>query len=160
MGAIATVLLVGTVAVVRPVPALLVSSGTGGPQGVLWARPLRGPVEVRLQYVHSVERTPILEVYVAEPGSLRFTRMEFVSQGAGLPSSGYVREGGRFVLRDERVLSTLPVRVSRLTMPRVVIGGREELDLVALVGDGGTVTVSSGHRSRAALWLRRLPAGR
>lgn len=150
---IATVLLVGTVAVFWPVPALLVKSGVGS---LLWTLPLRGPLEVRLEYQHSVERTPVVEVYIAEPGALRFTRMEFVSQGAGLPTSGYVREGGRFVLREVRVLSVLPIRVSRLTMPRLVIDGGEVLDLVALVGDGGTVEVSSGRRPRAALWLRRL----
>jgi hypothetical protein len=128
------------------VPTLLVRSGQGA---ILWAHRLSDPVEVRLEYQHSVERTPVLEVYVAGPGVLRFTRMEFVSQGAGLPTSGYVREGGRFVLREVRVLPALAIRVSRLTGPRLVVDGRE-LDLLALAGDGGTVEVSSGRRSRAA----------
>lgn len=141
----------GTVAVLWPVPALVVTSGTGR---TLWARALRGPVEIRLEYRHSVERTAVVEVYVAEPGSLRFTRMEFVSHGAGLPTSGYVREGGRFVLREERELAGLPIRVSRLTAPRLLIDG-DRLDLLSLAGDGGAVVVGPGRRARALLWLGR-----
>ena len=109
---------------------------------------------MRLEYQHSVERTPIVEVYHAAPGRLQFTRMEFVSHGAGLPTSGYVREGGRFVLREVRELPVLPIRVSHLAAPRLVIEGVGVLDLVALAGDGGLVEVSSSRLPRVALWLR------
>lgn len=145
--ATATVLLAGAVAVLGPVPVLLVRSEAGADLSVTV---LRGPVEVRLEYVHSVERTPVVEVYVAEPGLFRFVRMEFVSQGAGLPTSGYVREGDQFVLRSERRLPDLPIRVSGRSSPRLVVNG-EMLDLMALVGDGALVRVSVGSRTRLPL---------
>jgi hypothetical protein len=149
---IATVLLAGAVAVFWPVPVLRVTAGEGK---TLWTHALQGPLELRLEYQHSVERTPIVEVYVAGPGHLQFTSMEFVSHGAGLPTSGYVREGGRFVLREVRELPVLPIRVSRLAGPRLVIERAGVLDLVALAGDGSLVEVSSGRLPRVVLWLRR-----
>ena len=153
IGLTATVLLLGAVAVSWFRPALLIRTDSGS---LLRAVPLRGTLEVRLDYVHSVERTPVVESYVAERGGLRLVRMEFASQGAGLPTSGYVREGDRFVLRSETRLHALSVRVSRLSNPRLLIGG-EALDLVTLVGDGGGVhlRISSWPLGAIRYWWER-----
>ncbi|AGB35928.1 DUF1850 domain-containing protein [Natronococcus occultus] len=55
---------------------------------------------VTIAYTHSVEKTPIEDVYVVEDSSLRADRSVFHSFGAGLPTSdverteeGYVVEG-------------------------------------------------------------------
>lgn len=139
-----------------PVPVLTVTAAPpltdppAPPPRTLLRMPLRAAVEIRLEYTHSVERTPVVETYRAEPGGLRLVRMEFISQGAGLPSEGYVREGNRFVLRTDRPLAALPVRVSGIGRQRLSVGGTT-FDLLAAAGEGGTVTVTVGKAPRLPL---------
>jgi len=131
-------LLTAAAVAVWPTPVLTVT--TAPPARVLVREALSTPVEVRLQYVHSVERTPVAEYYLADRRGLRLVRMEFAAQGAGMPSGGYVREGDHFVLRTDRLLATLVVRVSG-TGQRLWVG-EEVFDLTGVTGEGGTVTVA------------------
>lgn len=61
------------------------------------------PVElgdtVVLEYTHSVEKTPVRDVYTVSEEGLAMVRMEFQSYGAGLPSTADVEttENGTFV---------------------------------------------------------------
>ena len=131
-----------------PVPVLIVTAAP--PSRVLVRMPLRGPVEVRLEYVHSVERTPVVETYRADPRGLRLVQMEFAAQGAGLPSTGFVREGNRFVLRTDQPLTVLPVRVSGVGRQRLRVGP-DAFDLLAVTGEGGIVTVAVRSAPRLPL---------
>ncbi|HEV8340060.1 MAG TPA: DUF1850 domain-containing protein [bacterium] len=139
-----------------PVPVVTVTAappGSGGAAPVartLLRVPLHAVVEIRLEYTHSVERTRVVETYLAERSGLRLVRMEFASQGAGLPSEGYVREGNRFVLRTDRPLASLPVRVSGIGRQRLFVGGAV-LELLAAAGEGGIVTVAVGTAPRLPL---------
>ncbi|MDR7521072.1 MAG: DUF1850 domain-containing protein [Armatimonadota bacterium] len=110
---------------------------------------------IALHYQHSVERTPVVEVFRIEPDGLWFVEMRFASQGAGLPTEGYVREGNQFVQRGPRRIGALPVRVSALAGHRVQVGPRE-VDLVAEFRDGTAITIAAAPRP---LW-RRLPGAR
>jgi hypothetical protein len=103
--------------------------------------PLRPGDRIELRYRHSVEQTPIAEVFRVERDGLWFEEMRFVSQGAGLPTEGYVREGDHFVLRRPRRIGTLPVRLSDLAGHRLYAAGRET-DLVGEFHDGDSVSVS------------------
>jgi hypothetical protein len=114
---------------------------------VIWRRVVTPAARVELHYRHSVEQTPVVEVFQAEPDGLRFVEMRFVSQGAGLPTEGYVREGGLFVLRRPRRVGALPVLVSALAGHRLRAGS-EEVDLVGLAGDGGHVALVSRRATR------------
>ena len=117
---------------------------------VLWSRAVRPSERVELHYVHSVERTPIVEVFQPEPDGLRFIEMRFSSQGAGLPTQGYTREGDHFVLRGDRMIGALPVRVSAVARHSLQVG-EDRVDLVRLAGDGAGVSIVS---RRAAPRLR------
>lgn len=129
-----------------PVPTLIVTAGP--PERVLWRETLTDPVELRLEYMHSVERTPVVEVYEAARRGLRLRRMEFAAAGAGLPSEGYVRVGDRFVLWTDRRLPQLPVRVSAGSRQRLLIGRSTTFELLAVAGKGGIVTVRVGAAPR------------
>jgi hypothetical protein len=135
-----------------PVPVLTVEAQT--PARPLLRRIVWSALSLELRYTHSVEATPVKEVYRADRAGLHLVRMEFVSQGAGLPSSGYVREGGVFVLRPERsLLRELPLRVSARARPRLAVDS-QLLDLLALAGDGGSVAIAvRGRPLRAALLI-------
>lgn len=94
---------------------------------------------VWLEFVHSVERTPVRERLAASWGGklvLRETR--YLSYGAGLPSEGALQEGW-LVAEDRRTaLPELVLRVSREVSP-VLVAGRTRLELTAFAGEGGRV---------------------
>jgi hypothetical protein len=102
--------------------------------------PVEAGARVELRYRHSVERTPVVEVFRAGPAGLDFVEMRFSSQGAGLPTEGYVRENGVFVLRRPRHVGALPLAVSALAGHTLWVNDRT-IDLVAAAGDGSRVSV-------------------
>lgn len=118
-----------------------VAEGTTG--RVLWGRTVPPGERVELRYRHSVERTPVIEEFRADREGLRLVAMRFSSQGAGLPTEGYTREGGQFVLRTDRRIGTLPLRLSSITRHHMRVG-TDEVDLVALAGDGTAIALTSG----------------
>jgi hypothetical protein len=122
----------------------VVSERTGR---VLVARPIGAAMRVELRYRHSVERTPVIEVFEVSRGGLDFVEMWFASQGAGLPTEGYTREGNMFVLRRRRRVGALPLRVSAIAGHVLWVDGRP-LDLVAAAGDGAPVLVRVQHVRR------------
>ncbi|MGH2374721.1 MAG: DUF1850 domain-containing protein [bacterium] len=119
---------------------------------VLWRRAVEPGERVELRYIHSVERTPVIEEFRAERHGLRLVAMRFYSQGAGLPTEGYTREGDQFVLRTNRRIGTLPLRVSSIAGHRLRVGA-VDVDLAALAGDGAAVALTSGPGP----WLLRWP---
>jgi hypothetical protein len=150
---VAAVALGGTAAAtVRP-PGLEVRVAGPGGRRVAAVGDLRPGQAVELHYRHSVERTPVVEVFRAEPDGLWFVEMRFVSQGAGLPTEGYVREGDVFVLRRPHRVGALPVLVSSAAGHRLRAGSRE-IDLVAAFGDG-PLTITAAW----AGWRLRLRGG-
>ncbi len=120
---------------------------------VLWRRVVASGERIELRYTHSVERTPVIEEFRAERAGLRLVAMRFVSQGAGLPTEGYTREDGWFVLRTDRRVNPLPLRVSRIAGHRLHLGA-EEADLVALAGDGAAIRLTSGPGPLRVRWPR------
>ena len=109
---------------------------------VVWSLNAPAGQRLELRYTHSVERTPVIEEYRAEPDGLWFESMRFFSQGAGLPTEGYVREGNAFVLRARRKVGVLSVRVSAVAGHHLIVGV-ERLDLVALARDGAGLAIDS-----------------
>lgn len=95
-----------------------------------------------LEYVHSVEKTPVRDVYVVEDGGIRFDRTEFVSFGAGLPTEdierneegAYVHEPNDSQVKDEVVVSTGEIAGHELVV------NDERYDLAGPT-DGGTVRI-------------------
>lgn len=95
-----------------------------------------------LQYLHSVERTPVIETYeVMANGQIQVVEMRFRSGGAGLPSEGYVREGDWFILRDiNRSIGVLSLQLGR-GASHVVLTGSRAHPLGPLVPKGGNVSL-------------------
>ncbi len=120
---------------------------------ILWFRVGASGDRIELRYRHSLERTPIIEEFRAERDGLHLVTMRFSSQGAGLPTEGYTVEGGQFVLRTDRRVGALPLRVSKIAGHRLVVGA-DDLDLVGLAGDGTAVSLTSGPGPWRVRWPR------
>ncbi|MCD2202320.1 DUF1850 domain-containing protein [Halobacterium sp. KA-6] len=96
------------------------------------------PVEtgstVELRYMHSVEKTPVNDVYRVDGETLVNTRMEFESYGWGLPARVNVTNvNGTFVYDPPEpimTLETLSVSPGRVANHTLIVDDRR-IDLVA-----------------------------
>ncbi|MGB9963569.1 DUF1850 domain-containing protein [Halobacterium hubeiense] len=94
---------------------------------------------VQLQYMHSVEKTPVNDVYRVDGDALVNTRMEFESYGWGLPSRVNVTNvNGTFVYDPAEpiiTLDSLSVSPGRIADHTLVVDDRR-IDLVAKTNAG------------------------
>lgn len=99
---------------------------------VLLTEPVTDDTTVRLEYTHSVEKTPVADVYTVDGTTLRMTRMEFDSYGAGLPANAPVEraaDGQGYVYELNRTYDRIAVSPGERAGHRLVIDG-ERYDLV------------------------------
>lgn len=144
--ALAAVVLVVTV-VVAAMPAgsvLVVEDANSGER--LLTTPVEEGTQVVLTYTHSVEKTPVRDIYTVHNGQLEMTRMEFQSYGWGLPARANVtRENGWFVFDPKGSYEELYVKPGRVADHRLRVGNRT-YDLVAL-SDAQGIRLSITERS-------------
>ncbi|QLD89963.1 DUF1850 domain-containing protein [Natronomonas salina] len=141
----AGVLTTGAVTVAATETVLVVTDDEGEE---LLVTPVAEDDEIIVEYTHSVEKTLVRDVYVAEDGQLVMTRMEFSSYGAGLPSTVNVTEvDGRYVYYPpERGYDPLRVTTGHVADHDLVVGD-ERYD-IAEIADGGTVELRIETRFR------------
>lgn len=120
--------------------ALLAACGIAPPRSL--CLPPDGRFE--LYYVHSAERSPVVERYrVDAKGRLWLEGMRFRSLGWGLPAEGFVWRAGWFeTTAPPRRLDEFVLRVSRLAGQKLRAGGRV-LALSALARDGAALRVEA-----------------
>jgi hypothetical protein len=119
---------------------LLVADAETGER--LLAVPVAEGTTVALNYTHSVEKTPVLDVYAVDGTELEMVRMEFRSYGAGLPARADVTitENDTFVFDPEGSYEELYVTPGPIAGHELVVGDRA-YDLVDL-SDARTVKLS------------------
>jgi len=122
----------GAVDAVAGEPTLVVTDENGTE---LLAEPVGDGTEIAIEYTHSVEKTPVHDVYVADDGALVMTRMEFSSFGAGLPSQADVTErDGRYVFDPPATrYETLHLKTGAVADHDLVVGD-ERYDVAAMSG--------------------------
>ncbi len=85
---------------------------------------------VALEYMHSVEKTRVLDEYTVRGTTLENTRMEFESYGWGLPAGANVTlEDGVFVFDPDRTYEQLRVKPGTVANHTLIVDG-ERNDLV------------------------------
>ncbi|MDJ1430891.1 DUF1850 domain-containing protein [Halostagnicola sp. A-GB9-2] len=126
-----------------PSNALVVTDADSGEE--ILEVPVEDGTEVTLSYTHSVEKTPVRDVYVVDDPVLRADRMVFHSHGAGLPSSSDIeRTGEGFVVRSNESYEALSVVPGSIAGHELVIDG-ERHDLVEK--SDGPVSITLSDRS-------------
>lgn len=136
----------GAVAALPAQQTLVVADAATGDR--LLAVPVEEGSTVTLAYTHSVELTPVRDVYTVRDGRLEMTRMEFESYGWGLPAGADVRTvNGTFVFDPEGSYATLFVAPGERAGHELRVDGRR-YDLVGLSG-GDTVRLTVERRSVA-----------
>ncbi|WP_081661658.1 DUF1850 domain-containing protein [Halopiger djelfimassiliensis] len=145
---VAAVLLVALVAT-----AAVATSGTADRTLVVadadsGARLLEVPVdegdEITLSYTHSVEKTPVKDVYVVDGTELRADRIVFHSHGAGLPSDEEIeRTDEGFVAEGDGSYDRLTVAPSPIAGHELAVDG-ERYDLVERSSGSVVLTIDGG----------------
>ena len=93
--------------------------------------------EVTIAYTHSVERTPIEDVYVVDGSSLRADRSVFHSFGAGLPTTDVERTEEGYVVRGSETHDELLVAPGEIAGHELIVG--DERYALAEAADGRVV---------------------
>src|SRR5699024_7370380 len=123
---------------------LVVEDASSGEQ--LLTTPVSEGTPVVLSYMHSVEKTPIRDVYAVHNGSLVMTRMDFQSYGWGLPARANVtRENGWFTFDPNGSYKEIYVKSGRVADHHLRVGNRT-YDLVEISNAQG-VRIHIANRS-------------
>ena len=99
-------------------------------------------------YIQSVTRTPVDERYRVDGARIVETEIRFVEHGPGLPTAPdaggtFERRDGQFIVRGDRTLGTIVMRVHADQRPALIAGaqridlaqwGNRALSLKALAG--------------------------
>lgn len=99
--------------------------------------------EFYIDYTHSVMKTTVRDVFeITENNTLRLTRTEYSSFGAGLPTENYGSfklENGRYINEGINMeLSYIPLRVGNIANHRLLLQEGNEFFLTNFV-EGGTL---------------------
>lgn len=135
LGALVALVLVGSITPVAGTATAIVVTDADGTE--LLAVPVADGEEVTIEYVHSVERSLVSDVYVVDDGAFVAERMLFSSYGAGLPSEASVtRVGDRYVYHPpaER-FETLTISTGPIASHELVVDGTR-YELAGLTEDG------------------------
>ncbi|MFC7237233.1 DUF1850 domain-containing protein [Saliphagus sp. GCM10025317] len=141
--AVVVALVVGSVAAAssldsNPERTLVIQDADSGE--TLLEQPVENGERVTLAYTHSVEKTPVEDVYVVDGDQLRMTEMRFKSHGAGLPADESMeRADGWFVVERSSTYSQLRVAPGSVAGHELLVG-EDQYDLVAM-SDGPVVIV-------------------
>ncbi|SIR56583.1 hypothetical protein SAMN05421858_2852 [Haladaptatus litoreus] len=96
--------------------------------------PVKNGTQVTLAYTHSVEKTPVRDVYAVDGIELEMTEMRFQSYGAGLPANADVTtENGWFVFDPPGRYAQISVAPGDVANHELRVGD-ERYDLAALSG--------------------------
>lgn len=122
---------------------------------ILWAAPLKENEEFQLRYIHSVDLTPVYEIYTNKNGALVLKESRFMTWGAGL---GYMGEGlleeedGWTVIRQmERRLESLPLRIGTIA-EHTIIYRQKEILLQEFAPPQSLVNIRLRKKLRKASW--------
>ena len=134
---------VGAVDTVAGDPTLVVTDEHGTE---LVAVPVSDETEVVIEYMHSVEKTTVRDVYVPRDGELVMTRTEFSSFGAGLPAQAEVTvRDGRYVYEPpSESYAPLHLKTGDVADHDLIVGD-ERYDIAGM-SDGGAVELTVERR--------------
>ena len=90
----------------------------------------RENLPLTIEFMHSVQRTPVIEELTFQAGEFVLRRTKYKSQGVGLPfdaaDGNFRREGDWFIMDDmNRPIKNLELRTGKGTRLKITFDGRE-----------------------------------
>jgi hypothetical protein len=131
---------------------------------IIWQEKVEEGANFAIEYLHSVERTPVWEYFKVKNGEIFLTGTLYESYGAGLPflkKNNYIVANDKFEIKDiNRKLDNIPLRISDYAQHKFIYGD-EEYKLYDITQPQSLVVISVERRSRIRLlveegkrWLR------
>lgn len=144
LSVVAITVTVGVAALGTTDMALVVETESGE---TIVSEPVGEDSEIRIEYIHSVEKTPVVQHYTVEGTTLVLSHSEFRSYGAGLPSTAEVErtDDAGFVRQIDEPREQITLRPGETAGHTLMVDG-EEFDLVSLA-DGETVQIELTERT-------------
>lgn len=122
---------------------------------VYYSIPVENGTAFSIEYMHSVEKTRVLDAYVVSGDQLVMDYMEFESYGWGLPARADVRqENGVFIFEPEWADDELYVKAGQIAGHRLHVNG-QTFDLVE-PSDASSVRITVEKRSALAVAIDSL----
>ena len=136
-------------------PCLILKDGETG--AVIRSFPVREGEEFAVTFIHSVNQSPVTEVYQIRNGEIYVVRTIYYAFGAGVPSElaegqrlAYAEDGAMVVTGIDRRLTRLSYIVGTVSDHTLAIGG-ESISLLRLCGRNATVRFETGRRLATVL---------
>lgn len=96
---------------------------------IIWQRPVTKEVKFAIEYLHSVEKTPVWEYFQVKGGKLYLTGTRYESYGAGLPflkKHNYIVSDDKFEIKEiNEQLEKIELRVSDYAKHKFIVNGQE-----------------------------------
>ncbi|PRX17805.1 hypothetical protein BX659_1488 [Orenia metallireducens] len=131
---------------------------------IIWQERVEEGTTFAIEYLHSVERTPVWEYFEVKKGEIFLTGTLYESYGAGLPflkKNNYIVANDKFEIKDiNKKLDNIPLRVSDYAKHKLIYGD-EEYKLYDITQPQNLVVISVEKKSKIRLlveegkrWLR------
>jgi hypothetical protein len=125
--------------------------------GVLLAHPAYEGIQFKIEFIHSVNKSPVVEFFEIRGGAIILTALEFTAFGAGMPTAPeagqtmIVTEDGIRIENFERTISSLNYIVGHATYHVLHIGA-ESVPLNELAQPGTLLHITYQQLN---IWQRR-----
>jgi hypothetical protein len=143
---------------INSTPCLILKNGDTGQ--VISAFPVEDGEEFAVTFIHSVNQSPVTDVYQIRKGAIYVTRTIYYAFGAGVQTQleegqrlEYGEDGAMIISGFNRRLDSLSYIVGTVSDHILQVGG-EKISLRALCGRNTTVQFTSGRRLSSFLLHR------
>ncbi|GAB6100195.1 hypothetical protein JCM16358_20740 [Halanaerocella petrolearia] len=96
---------------------------------VVWQKSTTDKMRFAIEYIHSVERTPVWDYFQIKQDQIWLVGTKYESYGAGLPflnKNKYIIADDKFEIKEiDKKLDEIPLRVSDYARHKLIIGNKE-----------------------------------
>ncbi|WP_134117930.1 DUF1850 domain-containing protein [Orenia marismortui] len=126
---------------------------------IIWQKSNVEDLEFAIEYMHSVEKTPVWDYFKVENGKILLTGTRYESYGAGLPylqEYDYIVENEEFIINGiDKVLDNIPVRVSDFAKHKFLVEDKE-YKLYEMTRPQNLLIIEVENVSELAMLTRRI----
>lgn len=126
------------------VPHLVLTNARSG--AVVFSTRVSEGEEFRISYIHSVNISPVTEIFLVRDGMVILEAIEFYTFGAGMPTAPeygqtmlHLADGRMRIEGYDRIMRNLTFLVSGLTEHTLLVGG-QEIPLLTLDSAGSPIS--------------------
>lgn len=120
---------------------------------LLWSQPVKNGGTFGIRWIHSIHRTPVVEYYQVQDGSIVLKELTFEDYGIGMeselsPGEKLITENGKFrIVNMNRVFPALHLFVGQVRANHTLLFQEQEIPLETIVKPGSAITIEVEQRT-------------